>query len=119
MFDTNYLLSADDMMINILHLAQNMEEELPGPNMVAPPIPASPIFAFVAAGRGSRGERGHPTHGGRGGLGLPNKCGACGSPDHIMSSCMASDEAMFKWTVAKQRKMAKARGYCLTSIDHP
>jgi hypothetical protein len=78
MFDTNYLLSADEMMINILHLAQNMEEELPGPNMVAPPIPASPIFAFVAAGRGHIGRDG------RGGRDVPNKYIACGSLDHIM-----------------------------------
>jgi hypothetical protein len=28
-FDTNYLLSADKVMANILHLAQSMEEELP------------------------------------------------------------------------------------------
>jgi hypothetical protein len=27
-FDTNYLLSADEVMANILHLAQNMDEEV-------------------------------------------------------------------------------------------
>jgi ribosomal protein S10 len=29
-FDTNYLLSADEVTANILHLAQNMKGELPG-----------------------------------------------------------------------------------------
>jgi hypothetical protein len=28
-FDTDYLLSADEVMASIMHLAQNMEEELP------------------------------------------------------------------------------------------
>jgi hypothetical protein len=44
-------------MANILHLAPNMEEELPGADIPAHDGPPSPISAFVAAGRGSHGGR--------------------------------------------------------------
>jgi hypothetical protein len=40
--DTNYLLSGDEVMANILHLAQNMQEELPGTDMIAPAGHAPP-----------------------------------------------------------------------------
>jgi hypothetical protein len=51
-FDTNYLLSADEVMANILHMAQNMDDD--APDQAQPPTvgPAPPIAAFVAAGRG-------------------------------------------------------------------
>jgi hypothetical protein len=62
--------------------------------MQAPDGPALPISAFVAASRGSNTGRGHNHRGGRGGRGLPNKCSACGSVNHIMSSCTASDDAL-------------------------
>jgi hypothetical protein len=49
--DTNYLMYADEVMAIILHLAQNLEEELflsvdPTAN---PPATAPPISAFVDA----------------------------------------------------------------------
>jgi hypothetical protein len=52
-FDTNYLLSADELMTSILHLAQNMDDDTP--DQAQPPnvSPAPPISAFVAVGRGS------------------------------------------------------------------
>jgi hypothetical protein len=51
-FEINYLLYADEVMANILHLAQNMEEELPEADATVPSMPASPISSFVVAGRG-------------------------------------------------------------------
>jgi hypothetical protein len=57
--------------------------------MEAPPIPASLISAFVAAGRGHIGRDR------RGGRDVPNKYSACGSLEHIMSSCTASDDALW------------------------
>jgi hypothetical protein len=62
------------------HLAQNMEEVLPGIDMKAPTGLAPPICAFVAAGRGPNGGCGYNSRGGRGGRGLPNKCSGCGTP---------------------------------------
>jgi hypothetical protein len=41
-FDTNNLMSADEVMANILHLARNMEEELTGADIPAPSGPPSP-----------------------------------------------------------------------------
>jgi hypothetical protein len=81
-------------MANILHLAQNMDEELPAPTLTCLDAPTPPIFAFVAACRGSNNGRGHNPRALRGGRGLPNKCSACGSLTHILSSCIASDDAL-------------------------
>jgi hypothetical protein len=92
-------------MASILHVAQNMEEELPlsvdqAPN---PPALAPPIHAFVAVGRNSSGGR-YNARGGRDGHGpLPSKCSGCGGLDHIMSSCTSSSDAMLKWTLAKRK----------------
>jgi hypothetical protein len=94
--DTNYLLSADEVMANILHLAQNMDEELPAPAIPATNGPAPPIYAFVAACHGSNIGQGNNPRGTRGGRGRPNKCSACGSMNHIMSSCIASDDALLR-----------------------
>jgi hypothetical protein len=54
-------------MANILHMAQNMEEELPGTDMPARANTAPPLFAFVAPSRGSHDGRDHPDCGGRNG----------------------------------------------------
>jgi hypothetical protein len=95
-FDTNYLMSANEVMANIRHLAQNMDEDVLAPSLPAPDGPAPPIFAFVASGRGSNSGRGHNPRGTRGGRGLPNKCSACNSLNHILSTCTASDDALLK-----------------------
>jgi hypothetical protein len=111
-FDTDYFLSADEVMANILHLAQNMEEEFslsvdqaPNPHTLAPPI-----SAFVAAGRNSSRGR-YRARGGRGGRDpLPNKCSGGGGLDHIMSLCTASDDALLKWTLAKRKMTVQKYG---------
>jgi hypothetical protein len=95
-FDTNYLLSADEVMAIILHLAQNMDDDPSDPALPTTGDPAPPMSAFVAASRGSNNGRGHNPRGTRGGRGLPNKCSACGSQDHIMSSCTTYDDAPLK-----------------------
>jgi hypothetical protein len=102
-FDTDYMLSADEVMASILHLAHNMDEEASAPGAPAPDTSPPPISAFVAAGRGSHSGRGHNPRGPRGGRGLPNKCSACGSLDHILSSCTAPDDALMRWTLAKRK----------------
>jgi hypothetical protein len=85
-FDTNYLMPADEMMANILHLAQNTDEELLDSTLAAPDGPAPPICAFVAVGRGSHNGRGHNNRGGRGDRGMCNRCNAYGNLNHILSS---------------------------------
>jgi hypothetical protein len=92
-FDTYYLLSADEVMAILLHLSQNMDEELPAPALPASDGPDPPIFAFVAPSRGSTSGRGNNPRGTHGGRGLTNKCSACGT-NHIMSSCTTSDDAL-------------------------
>jgi hypothetical protein len=58
-FDTKRLLSADEVMAIILHLAQNMDETAGAPSMPAPDTSPPPISAFVAARRGLHSGRGH------------------------------------------------------------
>jgi hypothetical protein len=106
-FDTNYLMSADEAMANIFHLAKNMEEELPGTTIPAPGGHASPISAFVTVERGSHNGRGNTNRGGCIGRGMPNKCSGCGCLDHIMSSCAASDDALLK------KESSQAQGHRL------
>jgi hypothetical protein len=111
-FDTDYPLSADEVMANIMHLAQKMEEELPlfADPTANPPSPSPPISVFVAAKRNSSRGR-HSARGGRGGRGpLPNKCSGCGRLDHIMSSRTATDDALIKWTLPKRKMIVHKYG---------
>jgi hypothetical protein len=71
---------------------------------------APPISAFVVDGLGLNSRRAHAPRGTRGGRGLPNKCSACGSLNHIMSSCKASDDALLRWTLAKRKMIVQKYG---------
>jgi hypothetical protein len=96
------MLSADDVMPSILHLAHNMDED-DAPDTPIPHNSPPPISAFVAPGRGSHSGRGHPPRGPHGSRGLPKKCSACGCLDHTLSSCTAPDDALLRWTLAKRK----------------
>jgi hypothetical protein len=109
-FDTDYLLSADEVMAIILHLAHIMDEEARAPGAPAPDTSAPPISAFVVVGRGLHNGRGHNPRGPRGGRGHPNKCSACGSMNHILSSSTAPDDALLKWTLAKRKMIIQRYG---------
>jgi hypothetical protein len=87
-------------MANILHLAHNMDDD-PAPDIPAPVASPHPIFAFVAAGRGSHNGRGQPHRNPRGSR--PKKCGICGSLNHPMSACTTPDDAILKWNLAKRK----------------
>jgi hypothetical protein len=103
------MLSANDVMANILHLAQNMDEK-DAPDATSPHTSPPPISAFVAADRGSHSGRGRPPRVPRGGRVLPTKCTACGSPDHILSSSTAPDDALLRLTLAKRKLIIQKYG---------
>jgi hypothetical protein len=105
-FDTDYLLSADEVMANILHLAHNRDDD-PAPDTPAPVASPPPISAFVAAGRGSHIGRGQP-HRNPCGSRPSHKCGVCGSLNHLMSACTALDDAILKWNLAKRKMTVKS-----------
>jgi hypothetical protein len=109
-FDTDYMLSVDEVMANILHLAHNMDEETCASGAQAPDTSPPPISALVAAGRGTHNGRGHHPRGPRGGRGLPNKYSACGSLDHLLSSCNVPDDALLTWTLAKRKMILHKYG---------
>jgi hypothetical protein len=108
-FNTYYMLSADEVMASILHLAHKMDED-DAPDTSAPHISPPPISAFVVADRGSHSGQGHPLRCPRGGRGLLKKCSACGSLDHILSSCTAPDDALLWWTLAKRKMIIQKYG---------
>jgi hypothetical protein len=88
-----------------------MEEILPGTYLPTPIGHQAPsISAFVAVGRESHGGLGHNGRGGCGGRGMPNKCSACGSLDHIMSSNTALDNALLKQTLARHNVIVHKYG---------
>jgi hypothetical protein len=106
-FDTNYFLPADEVMANILHLAENMDEDVATPGqqaLTALPLSSAPLSMLVAVPIADAGT----TH-----VALavvPNKCSACGSLNHILSSGAASDEALLKWTLAKRKMIVQKYG---------
>jgi hypothetical protein len=106
-FDTVYLLSADEVMAIIIYLAHNMDDD-PAPDTPAPVASSPPIFAFVATGRDSRSGRGQPHCNPRGSR--PNKCGVCGSLNHLMSACTAPEDAILKWNLAKRKMLVQKFG---------
>jgi hypothetical protein len=109
-FDTNCLMSADEVMANILPLAHNMDEEVVALGKQALDTSTLPISAVVVVDRGTNNGRGHNSRGTLGGRGLPSKCKACGSLSHISSSCTASDDALMKYTLAKRKMIVKKHG---------
>jgi hypothetical protein len=106
-FDTDYLLSADEVMANILHVAHSMDDD-PAPDTPAPVASPPPISAFVAAGCGSHSGRGQPHRNPR--CSRPNKCGVCGSLNNLMSACTAPDDAILKWNLAKRKMTVQKCG---------
>jgi hypothetical protein len=91
-FDPNYLLSAEEVIASILHVAHNMEEELPlsvdsalslfyftswlslfGILVVSPQVLRLWWSWFS-----------------------PEQVNACGGPDHIMSFCKTTDDTLLK-----------------------
>jgi hypothetical protein len=98
------MMSIDEVMASILHLA-HMDEEANAPGALAPDTSPPPISTFVAVGRGPHNGRGP-----RGGRGLPNKYNACGSLDHTLSSCNAPYGALMRWTLAKRKMIIQKYG---------
>ena len=87
-------------MANILHFAHNMDDD-PAPDTPVPVASPPPISAFVVVSRGSHSGRGQPHRYPRGSR--PNKCGVCGSLNHLMSANTAPDDDILKWNLAKRK----------------
>jgi hypothetical protein len=107
------------VIANILHLAENMDDDLPNSTLAAPDGPAPPISAFVITGRNLHGGRGPNTRGGHGGRGFTNKCSACGSLNHIiLSSYTSSYDALLKGDLVKHKMIIQKFGTPCGTAPH-
>jgi hypothetical protein len=104
-FDTYFILSADKVMSSIIHQAQNMDaDSSPKPDSADMGIP---ISAFLADRKrqGGRGIGDWTTDKKKSKFVI--KCGACGDPNHVWSTCKAPDADVLHWTLAKRTQIAE------------
>jgi hypothetical protein len=104
-FDTNFIMSADKVMSSIIHHAQNLDDDSSTkPDSVDLGIP---VYAFLADRKrqGGRGIGGWITDKKKSKLVM--KCGACGDPNHVWSTCKAPYVDVLRWTLAKRKHIAE------------
>jgi hypothetical protein len=104
-FDTDFILSADRVMGSIIHQARNLDTDVSVKSDSADS--GVPVNAFLADRK---------RQGGRG-IGkwtadkkkskFSMKCGACGDPNHVWSTCKAPDADVLRWTLAKRKQIAE------------
>jgi hypothetical protein len=104
-FDTDFILSADKVMGSIIHQAKNMDAD----DTVTSDSAASGhhVNAFLADRKrqGGRGLGGWTADKKKSKFAM--KCGACGDPNHVWSTCKAPDADVLRWTVAKRKQIAE------------
>jgi hypothetical protein len=104
-FDTDFIMSADRVMGSIIHHAQNPDaDDTVTLDNVAYGIP---VNAFLANRRrqGGRGLGGWVANKSKSKFSM--KCGACGDPDHVWSTCKAPDVDVLRWTMAKRKHIVE------------
>jgi hypothetical protein len=107
-FDTNYMLPVDDVMTSSTWHTTWTRTMLRARQLpTRHPLPSLRL-SLPAAGHTAVEDT--PPRGSRGGRSLPNKCSACGSMDHILSSCTALDDALPRWTIAKRKMIIQKYG---------
>jgi hypothetical protein len=104
-FDTDFIMSADKVMSSIIHQAQNLDAYV----SVQPDSPDAghPVNAFLADRKrqGGRGIGGWTSDKKKSKFAM--KCGACGDPNHVWSTCKAPDADVLRWTLAKRKQIAE------------
>jgi hypothetical protein len=93
-------------MGSIIHQKQNLDVE----DNVAPDSAAhgQPLNAFLADRKrqGGCGPRIWVANKRPDMSRFPMKCGACGDPNHVWSTCKAPDADVLRWTLAKRKHIA-------------
>jgi hypothetical protein len=104
-FDTDFILSADRVMGSIIHPAQNMDAD----DIVTSYSVASGhhVNAFLAdlKRQGGRGLGRWTTNTEKSKFAM--KCGACGDPNHVWSTCKAPYADILHWTLAKRKHIVE------------
>jgi hypothetical protein len=104
-FHTDFILSADRVMGSIIHQAQNLDADVSFKSDSADS--GVPINAFLADRKrqGGRGIGGWTADKKKSKFSM--KCGACGDPNHVWSTCKAPDADLLRWTLAKRKHIAE------------
>jgi hypothetical protein len=104
-FDTDFIMSADKVMRSIIHHAQNLDAY---DTFISHTAAYGHLINAFLADRKRQGGRGL---GGRTADKKKSrfvmKCGACGDPNHVWSTCKAPDADVLHWTLAKGKQIAE------------
>jgi hypothetical protein len=104
-FDTDFIMSADRVMGSIIHHAQNLDAD---DNVTSDSAASGHLVnAFLPDRKrqGGHGLGGWTTNKNNSKFTL--KCGACGDPNHVCSTCKAPDADVLRWTLAKRKQIAE------------
>jgi hypothetical protein len=103
-FGTDFIMSADRVMGSIINHAQNLDFDVSGKSHSADL--GLPVNAFLADRKrqGGRGIGGWTTDKKSK---FAMKCGACGDPNHVWSTCKAQDADVLRSTLAKRKHIAE------------
>jgi hypothetical protein len=104
-FDTDFIMSADRVMGSIIHQAHNLDADVSIKSHSAES--GIPVNAFLADRKrqGGRGIGGWTADKKKSKFSI--KCGACGDPNHVWSTCKAPDAYVPRWTLAKRKQIAE------------
>jgi hypothetical protein len=104
-FDTDFILSADRVMGSIIHLAQNLDADVSVKSDIVDS--GVPVNAFLKDRKrqGGRGIGGWTADKKKSKFSM--KCGACGGPNHVWSTCKTPDADVLRWTLAKRKQIAE------------
>jgi hypothetical protein len=104
-FDTDFIMSADRVMSSIIHQAQNLDADVSAKLVSA--YLGIPVNAFFVDRKreGGRGIGGWTTDKKKSKFVM--KCGACGDPSHVWSTCKAPYVDVLRWTLAKRKQIAE------------
>jgi hypothetical protein len=104
-FDTDFILSADRVMGSIIHQAQNLDADVSTKSDNADSGIAVNAFLADRKRQGGRGIGGWTADKKKSKFSM--KCGACGDPNHVWSTCKARDADVLRWTLAKRKQIAE------------
>jgi hypothetical protein len=98
-------MSVDRVMGSILHQAQHLDADVSAKSDTVDSGIAVNAFLADRKRQGGRGIGGWTADKKKSKFTM--KCGACGDPNHVWSTCKAPDADVLRWTLAKRKHIAE------------